>query len=65
VGELATLIIDTDGKIRAGGRNHDDDALALAMGIACMKSATRIREPRAKKPIAPDARRWKPVSAWT
>jgi len=65
VEELATLIIDTDGKIRAGGKNHDDDAIALAMGLSCIKSAAKLREPRAKKPIAPDAHRWKPVSAWT
>lgn len=65
IGEFATLIIDDDGKVRGAGKHHDDDPMAISMGLACLGAATKYSEPRAPKPKAVDHRRWKPVRAWT
>lgn len=65
IGEFATLIVDKDGSVKASGKNHDDDPMALAMGLACLDGATKYTEPRVPKPKAPDHRRWKPVNSWT
>lgn len=59
IGEFKTLIIDKKGKAVASGSNHDDDALALAIGLACLNSATVYRTPKVRPPTAPDAHRWK------
>lgn len=61
VGECKTLIIDNKGKAVAGGSNHDDDPLALAIGLVCLPSATPFTEERLRPPEMPDARRWKAV----
>jgi hypothetical protein len=66
VAELASLIIDHDGQVRAPGRHHDDDALALAMALACLRSSTLYRDHRrVSHPRPVDHYRWKPVPAWT
>jgi hypothetical protein len=65
VGELATLIVDKNGKVLAAGRHHDDDAMALAMALANISFATRYKMLKAAKPVAMDARRWKSVPIWT
>lgn len=60
IGELFALVIDNKGKAVAGGSGHDDDALALAIGLECMHAAgkyTPAREVRQTK--APDEHMWK------
>lgn len=60
VHELAGLVINNAGKVEAGGSGHDDDALALAIGLACMHAATRysVLEPGIKR-FADDHFSWK------
>lgn len=64
-GELVTLGVNSKGKICAMGKNLDDDVMAISMGLTCLPFAQRLTKPKAKRPVAPDAKRWKPVSAWT
>jgi hypothetical protein len=65
VSEMITLVIDKMGKIVASGKRHDDDPLALGLGLVMIKSATQYVVRRIPKPKAPDHRRWKQVSSWT
>lgn len=39
VNEMLTMIIDSKGKARGSGSNHDDDAIALAIGLELLKDA--------------------------
>lgn len=60
VGELSSMVIDTKGKAVGGGSSHDDDALAIAIGLACIHQATRFIVRAPKIPVEPpDARSWK------
>ncbi len=63
--ELSTLGVNAKGKVLAMGRAHDDDCTALAMGLTCLPMARRYARAKAKKPEAPDARRWKSVGMWS
>jgi hypothetical protein len=60
VAELAGLIIDSKGKAVAGASGHDDDATALAIGLACMHCALTYTPQEVKVPTkAEDGGRWK------
>lgn len=60
VGELSGLVIDQRGKAVAGGSGHDDDAMALAIGLATMHCAVRYTPVEVKPPTrAADEDRWK------
>jgi hypothetical protein len=60
IGELFGLVIDAKGKAIGGGSSHDDDALAIAIGLACMHAAGRFTPTIEKQPTkAPDEDRWK------
>lgn len=65
IAEFATLIVDNDGRVKASGKNQDDDPMAVAQGLACIGAATKYTEPKVPRPKAPDHRRWKPVNSWT
>lgn len=60
IGELSSLVIDNHGKAVGGGSSHDDDALALAIGLACMHAAGKYTVPKVKiQTKAPDEGLWK------
>lgn len=59
IGELLTLIIDIKGKVRAGGSSHDDDAMALAIGIECLHAAHEYPAPQPVRREDVNAREWR------
>lgn len=63
VSELLTLVIDKDGKVRASGKNHDDDPMALAMGLVCIGQATPYIRRKVGASLPPDWRKWKSADA--
>lgn len=57
--ELLTLIIDIKGKVRAGGSSHDDDAMALAIGLECLHAAHEYPAPQPVRRIDLNELEWK------
>jgi hypothetical protein len=61
IGELGTFVRDSTGKPVASSGCHDDDVLALGIGLACIDSATRMPERGASPSREPDAANWEEV----
>lgn len=60
IGELFGLVINDKGKAVGGGSCHDDDALALAIGLVCMHTAGKFSPPRdVRQTKAPDEHLWR------
>lgn len=59
VAECATLVINSKGKAVAGGSHHDDDCLALAIGLTCLPWASTYTPEPVAAPEPVDDRKWK------
>ena len=57
--QLQNFVVKANGRAEAQSRKHDDDVLALAIGLATIKSATVYRSQRRKRTPPPDFRQWK------
>lgn len=59
IGEMRSFIYDTKGKATAASGTHDDDVMALLMGLCCLHVATLLPERSlVQKPCAVDEKRW-------
>lgn len=63
VSELQTLIINREGKAEASSGAHDDNAMSLAIGLACIEHATEIMPRRLVRRVAEDEQRWQMLGA--
>jgi hypothetical protein len=61
ISECMAFITDKNGADRARDGDHDDDVMALAMGIYSIESATLYAHQVRKRRYPPDYRRWKRV----
>lgn len=59
VKEMSTFCYNKEGKPEAGAGAHDDDVLALAIGAACMDSATPFARQYDEVMDAPDEGHWR------
>ena len=61
VAECRTFVVDAKGKAAAASGRHDDQVMALAIGITCIDSATTLKPfiRRTRKPA--DRKDWKPA----
>jgi len=59
IAELKTFIFDTKGKATAAAGAHDDDVMALLMGLCCLHAATNYPKRAAVNSRPPDEHAWK------
>lgn len=59
VGELLTLIKNDKGKAVAGGSNHDDDVIAIALALECLPSAHEYPAPSSIRRVDPNDREYR------
>lgn len=59
IAELKTFIFDSKGKATAASGAHDDDVLALLMGLCCMHCASTYPRRPTVNPRAPDEHAWR------
>jgi hypothetical protein len=61
VSELETFVVHEDGKEAAVSGKHDDDVMALAMGIHNIRVASRYNASVVRRRLPPDFHAWTPV----
>lgn len=61
IGELHTFVVHEDGREAALSGKHDDDVMALAMGVHHLKLATPYRERPGRLSRPPDWHKWRPL----
>jgi hypothetical protein len=54
VSELRGFVVAENGRPEAATGKHDDDVLALAIGLATIEGATTYTEPKAIRNLPPD-----------
>lgn len=59
IAELKTFVFNTKGKAEAASGAHDDDVMALLMGLCCLHAATTYPKRAAVSARAPDEHAWK------
>lgn len=57
--EMKTFVFNKNGHAEASGSNHDDDVLALCIGLCCINSASEYAAPEAVDTSPPDERDWR------
>lgn len=58
ISELRTFIFSTSGKAEGASGSHDDDVLALAIGLTCLPHATKYGDRPAVETRPADDRQW-------
>jgi len=62
IGELESFVVHEDGREAAVAGRHDDDVMALAMGVHHLATATLFKRPKPTRLRPPaDLKRWKPL----
>ena len=61
LGEMKTFIFNKAGKAIGSGSNHDDDVMALAIGLVCLPQATEYLAEMPVNTDPPDERSWRKV----
>lgn len=63
IAELETFVVHEDGREAAVSGKHDDDVMALAMGVHNLRAATRYNASGLKHRLPPDFNDWRPAGA--